>query len=283
MDESLIRSKCGPAIYLPQLSWNYYCICVAILQTTFTFRKVIVHDLHDLYGHRCIRVTWAYITCLKVHDISSNWEPCLTNIAKHRFRSRLKTHLFQQPFPPYSLSASLHRPFSASFDLRISLHQISLLLGRFYRHSKSPHSLSLLFLISSFQLYIILFHISIREQTANILLAYKIVIQLIIITMYARCEAQCQCYWHYLQWRTLNLIKIGSHVVDISPEYGIEFRVVNLEVSMLRQLNISRVTGDAVRVLYCRLSRERGRREGTQYMICMSWFIAYMELHDKHH
>jgi len=53
-------------------------------------------------------------------------------------------------------------PVDTAFSTCMSVNQVYLLLGRFYRHFKSPHSFSLLllFLISSFHLYEFLSHIS---------------------------------------------------------------------------------------------------------------------------
>jgi len=70
-------------------------------------------------------------------------------------------HCHCRHYSTFILFPLLYGLFLFIWRLRINLHQVGLyvLLCR-CRHSKSPHSLSLLFLISSFHLYIFLFHIS---------------------------------------------------------------------------------------------------------------------------
>jgi len=128
------------------------------------------------------------LRCLVCHTSSTNlsgFNNHLLALSASQFYSRPKTHLFHQSFPPLfvrtftssvlwfirpalrliltSLSLSLYYSF-ISFHLLYGLLLFissvrdltsikSILLGRFYRHSKSPYSFSWLFLISSFHLY----------------------------------------------------------------------------------------------------------------------------------
>jgi len=108
---------------------------------------------------------------------------------------------------------------SAHVLLFIKCHQVSLLFGRFYRHSKAPHSLSFLFLISSFHLYILCFisHFVYVRKSYRIV-SYRIVSYRIV--SYRIVSYRIVSYWIDMEFRNSCELQSTHYTIKQPSNYS---------------------------------------------------------------